>query len=60
MRSSAASETPALTGIRVPKRWEVLVAVAQLMVTLDVTIICLALPSAQRTRISRPTPGSGR
>jgi EmrB/QacA subfamily drug resistance transporter len=51
MRSSAAFETSALTGIRGPNRWAVLVlvAVAQLMVTLDVTIVNIALPSAQRS-----------
>ena len=51
MGSSAASETSALTGIRGPNRWAVLVlvAVAQLMVTLDVTIVNIALPSAQRS-----------
>jgi EmrB/QacA subfamily drug resistance transporter len=51
MHSSAASKTAVLTGVRVPNRWAVLVlvGVAQLMVTLDVTIVNIALPSAQRS-----------
>ena len=39
-----------LTGVREPNRWYLLalVGVAQLMVTLDVTIVNIALPTAQK------------
>ena len=43
------------------RRWLILVviAIAQLMVVLDATIVNIALPSAQRTSASPTTTASG-
>ena len=59
--AARAAASPA-TGSGVPaNRWAVLalVGVAQLMIVLDVTIVNIALPSAQQALHSRQMTGSG-